>query len=131
MRIAIDIDSTLHHYWDQFSALAAAPLRRRPALRAPAHLARSRSSSPSRSAGSSRETHGATLIAAAEPYAGAVEAVNRWHAAGHFIHITSHRSADAHDATARWLDGDRPGARRPLLLDGQDRAAAARSASTC
>ena len=22
MRIAIDIDSTLHHYWDQFSAAA-------------------------------------------------------------------------------------------------------------
>ena len=29
---------------------------------------------------------------AAEPYPGAVEAVRAWHAAGHFIHITSHRA---------------------------------------
>ena len=34
---------------------------------------------------------------------GAVEAVARWHEAGHFIHITSHRATDAHDATAEWL----------------------------
>jgi len=27
-----------------------------------------------------------------------------WHTQGHFIHITSHRTTDAHDATARWLD---------------------------
>ena len=28
----------------------------------------------------------------------------RWHEAGHFIHITSHRDGDAHDATERWLE---------------------------
>jgi hypothetical protein len=38
------------------------------------------------------------------PYRGAVEAVSRWQAAGHFIHITSHRDVAAHDATASWLD---------------------------
>jgi uncharacterized HAD superfamily protein len=33
-----------------------------------------------------------------------VEAVNAWAAAGHFIHITSHRATTAHDATAKWLE---------------------------
>ena len=28
----------------------------------------------------------------------------RWHEAGHFIHITSHREAASQEATARWLD---------------------------
>jgi hypothetical protein len=49
------------------------------------------------------ETHREPLIMAARPYPGAVEAITRWHAAGHFIHITSHRTRDAHEATARWL----------------------------
>jgi hypothetical protein len=30
--------------------------------------------------------------------------VARWHAAGHFVHITSHRATAAHDATTRWLE---------------------------
>jgi uncharacterized protein len=30
--------------------------------------------------------------------------VTRWREQGHWIHITSHRATDAHDATARWLD---------------------------
>ena len=38
MRIAIDIDSTLHHYWDELAGLRQAPLRCRPALRPAAHL---------------------------------------------------------------------------------------------
>jgi len=29
--------------------------------------------------------------------------VRRWHEAGHFIHITSHRSVACHEATERWL----------------------------
>jgi uncharacterized HAD superfamily protein len=32
-----------------------------------------------------------------------VETVQRWHEAGHFIHITSHRQSHAHDATEQWL----------------------------
>ena len=40
---------------------------------------------------------------AAEPYPGAVETVRGWHAAGHFIHITSHRATTSHDVTDRWL----------------------------
>lgn len=39
----------------------------------------------------------------AEPYPGAVSTVNGWRAAGHWILVASHRSATAHDATARWL----------------------------
>ena len=38
------------------------------------------------------ETHSDENIEAAEPYAGAVEAVQRWHEAGHWIHVTSHRA---------------------------------------
>jgi hypothetical protein len=43
-------------------------------------------------------------VLASRPYPGAVDVVRSWHEAGHFIHITSHRVAEAHDATARWLD---------------------------
>jgi uncharacterized HAD superfamily protein len=50
------------------------------------------------------ETHDAEYVAKAVPYPGAVEVVTRWHEAGHWIHITSHRSTVAHEATARWLD---------------------------
>jgi hypothetical protein len=32
-----------------------------------------------------------------------VETVNAWSAAGHFVHITSHRATTAHDATTQWL----------------------------
>ncbi|HEU4656451.1 MAG TPA: hypothetical protein VFR97_02960, partial [Capillimicrobium sp.] len=49
------------------------------------------------------ETHTDEAILAGRPYPGAVEAVTRWHEAGHFIHITSHRDTRAHDATERWL----------------------------
>ena len=50
-----------------------------------------------------KESHSEPHILGSEPYPGAVEAVRAWHEAGHFIHITSHRSGDAHDATERWL----------------------------
>ena len=50
------------------------------------------------------ETHAPDTVLAAEPYPGAVEVVRRWHEAGHWIHITSHRSTAAHEATAQWLD---------------------------
>ena len=103
MRIAIDIDSTLHHYWDQFSALAATHFG--------VELAYERQTTwriaqlpPEDVSWLVAETHGETSIAAAQPYEGAVEAVNRWHAAGHYIHITSHRAGTAHRATERWLE---------------------------
>src|SRR3954451_17549902 len=102
-RIAIDIDSTLHHYWDQLREV----VRRRHGIDLPyedqttwqitalpqEHLA-----------AAVLETHGAEHVLAAVPYPGAVETVRRWHEAGHFIHITSHRTIEAQAATARWLE---------------------------
>ncbi len=103
MRIAIDIDSTLHHYWDCLSDAAL----RRFGIDLPYEqqftwgITRLRDE---QLALCIEETHSEEVILASEPYPGAVETVSHWHAQGHFIHITSHRSTGAHDATARWLD---------------------------
>ena len=102
-RIAIDIDSTLHDYWEQF----AAAVRRRFGVTLPYEdqvtwevtLLR-----PEQVRAAVTETHGERHVLAAAPYPGAVEAVRAWHEAGHFIHITSHRAADCHPWTAAWLD---------------------------
>jgi hypothetical protein len=101
MRIAIDIDSTLHHYWDVLSDAA----RRRFGIELPYEeqfdwgITRLR---PELTC-CIDETHCDEVILAGRPYAGAVEAVNAWADAGHFIHITSHRSERAHPATEQWL----------------------------
>jgi hypothetical protein len=103
MRIAIDIDSTLHHYWDVLSAAA----QRRFGIDLPYEeqldwgITRLK---PEQLTCCIDETHCDAAILAGRPYAGAVEAVNGWAAAGHFIHITSHRSERAHTVTAKWLD---------------------------
>jgi len=103
MRLAIDIDSTLHHYWDQFSAAA----KRRFGVDLPYEqqvtwaIARLR---PEQVKACIAETHAERNVLAAEPYPGAVEALRRWKEAGHFIHVTTHRDTCAHDATAAWLD---------------------------
>jgi uncharacterized HAD superfamily protein len=103
MRIALDIDSTLHDYWLQFSAAA----ERRFGIHLPYEqqhtwgITRLR---PEQVKACVAETHGARYVLAAEPYAGAVEVVRRWHDAGHFIHVTSHRSTDAHKCTTQWLE---------------------------
>jgi uncharacterized protein len=101
MRIAIDIDSTLHPYWDQLSAVA----KRRFGIELPYdeqvvwEISRLR---PEQLRCCVEETHREPLVLAAEPYPGAVETVRAWHEQGHYIHITSHRTAGA--ATARWLE---------------------------
>lgn len=103
MRIAIDIDSTLHHYWDVLSAAA----ERRFGIALPYEeqftwgITRLRDDQLRLCI---QETHSDAVITASEPYPGAVETVAAWHDAGHFIHITSHRAASAHAATARWLE---------------------------
>ena len=102
MRIAIDIDSTLHHYWDQLAAAA----KRRFGVALPYDQQLTWNISllkPEQVKACVAETHSEASIAGAEPYPGAVETVRAWHKAGHFIHITSHRAATAHDATERWL----------------------------
>jgi uncharacterized protein len=103
MRIAIDIDSTLHPYWPQLSAAA----RRRFGIELPYEeqltwgITRLK---PEQLKLCIDETHRDDSILDAEPYPGAVEAINAWHAAGHFIHITSHRATGCHPATATWLE---------------------------
>jgi uncharacterized HAD superfamily protein len=103
VRIAIDIDSTLHHYWDVLSDAAL----RRFGIDLPYEeqfdwgITRLK---PRQLELCIAETHNDDVILAGRPYPGAVEAVRRWHEAGHFIHITSHRDTRAHDATERWLN---------------------------
>ena len=102
MRIALDIDSTLHHYWDQFAAAA----KRRFGVELPYEeqlwsIDRLR---PEQIRACVAETHSDENILASEPYPEAVATVRAWHEAGHFIHITSHRHDGAREATAQWLE---------------------------
>jgi 5'(3')-deoxyribonucleotidase len=102
VRIAIDIDSTLHHYWDQLSAAA----RKRFGVDLPYEDQVTWNISllrPEQVKACVRETHGEAMVLAAKPYPGAVETVREWHEAGHYIHITSHRENESHEATAQWL----------------------------
>ena len=102
MRIAIDIDSTLHHYWNVLSDAA----KRRFGIDLPYDeqldwgITRLR---PDQLRLCIEETHCDDAILAGEPYPDAVDTVNGWSAAGHFIHITSHREAAALQPTADWL----------------------------
>ena len=103
MRIGLDIDSTLHHYWEPFAAAA----RRRFGV----HLPYAEQSvweidqlRPEQVRCVIDETHKDETILAAEPYPDAVETVTAWHEAGHFIHITSHRAEGCHAATSEWLE---------------------------
>jgi uncharacterized HAD superfamily protein len=103
MRIAIDIDSTLHHYWD---ALAAAS-RKRFGVDLPYEqqttwlVTRLREEQLQAAIA---DTHSDAAIARAQPYPHAVQIVNGWHEAANFIHITSHRAEHCQPATKRWLD---------------------------
>jgi len=103
MRIAIDIDSTLHHYWDRLSASALG----RFGIELPYEeqftwgITRLK---PHQLQVCIDDTHSEAAILAGDPYEGAVEAVNAWFDAGHFIHITSHRAEGCHAATGRWLE---------------------------
>lgn len=103
MRIAIDIDSTLHHYWDTLSEIAV----RRFGIELPYEeqftwgITRLK---PEQLRICIEESHGDERILAGVPYPGAVETVRRWHACdGHYIHVTSHRDPCCAEATVRWL----------------------------
>ena len=102
-RIAIDIDSTLHHYWDQLNGVAQRRFGTSLAYEEQVTWGITKLR-PSQLAACVAETHQEVLVLAAEPYPDAVDTVSRWHAAGHFIHITSHRNPEAHDVTVRWLE---------------------------
>jgi uncharacterized HAD superfamily protein len=103
VRIGIDIDSTLHHYWEQLREV----VKRRHGIDLPYesqhdwHVTQLPQEDLYRCV---LETHAEDSVLAAEPYPDAVETVRAWREAGHFIHITSHRTTDAHAVTARWLD---------------------------
>lgn len=103
MRIAIDIDSTLHQYWDQFSAAA----KRRFGIDLPYERQitwRVTQLRPEQARAVVEETHRPHNVLAAVPYPGAVETVRRWHEHGHYIHVTSHRAEACHGPTAQWLE---------------------------
>jgi beta-phosphoglucomutase-like phosphatase (HAD superfamily) len=102
-RIALDIDSTLHHYWDLLDSIA----RERFGVELP--YAEQRDWGITRLERDDlisviEETHSEENILGADPYPGAVEAVTGWHATGHWIHVTSHRAVATREATERWLE---------------------------
>jgi uncharacterized HAD superfamily protein len=103
MRIAVDIDSTLHHYWDVLSEVSL----RRFGIELPYEeqftwgITRLRADQLELCI---QETHSDEMILSGTPYPGAVEAVCAWRGAGHFVHVTSHRDPSRHDATAAWLE---------------------------
>jgi FMN phosphatase YigB (HAD superfamily) len=102
MRIAIDVDSTLHHYWDVLSEIS----RRRFGIDLPYEeqftwgITRLR---PDQLAVCIEESHSDETILAGRPYPDAVETVRQWSEQGHFIHVTTHRSSTCAPATAEWL----------------------------
>ena len=102
MRIAIDIDSTLHHYWDELADSA----KRRFGVELPydhQHTWKISRLRDEQLRAVIADTHSDAAIARAQPYPDAVETVNAWHEAGHWIHITSHRAEGCHSATESWL----------------------------
>lgn len=102
-RIAIDIDSTLHHYWDLFERI----VRERHGVELPYAEQRTwgiAALEREQVAACVAESHTDENILACEPYPEAVETVRGWHGDGHWIHITSHRAESSHRTTAEWLD---------------------------
>lgn len=102
MRIAVDIDSTLHDYWGVLSEIS----ERRFGVKLPYEeqftwgLTRLR---PEQLALCVKESHSDVRIRAGVPYAGAVETVRGWCERGHEIYVASNRHADCHAATVAWL----------------------------
>jgi uncharacterized protein len=102
-RIALDIDSTLHPYWDLLQRIA----KERYGVDLPYEDQRDWGiTALERDAvvHCIEETHSDENIVASEPYPDAVETVRAWHEHGHWIHITSHRRTSTRTATESWLD---------------------------
>jgi hypothetical protein len=101
-RIALDIDSTLHHYWDLIDRIS----QERYGVELPYDeqtdwgitlLERDQLIA------CVEETHSDENVLSAEPYPDAVETVRAWSEEGHWIHVTSHRAGSAYAATEEWL----------------------------
>jgi 5'(3')-deoxyribonucleotidase len=102
-RIALDIDSTLHPYWDLLAELSEL----RFGVKLPyedQHGWGITALEPDQLRSLIEETHSDDNIIGAEPYPDAVETVKAWHHEGHWIHVTSHRAGATRKATERWLD---------------------------
>ena len=120
MRIAIDIDSTLHHHWP----VVAAAAKRRFGVDVPYEdqvASAARVLTDAQLLLCIEDTHSDAAIAAARPYPHAVETVNGWYDAGHEIHVTSYRAERSVEATRRWLDAI--GLRHQALYCGDDKVA--------
>jgi hypothetical protein len=103
VRIAIDIDSTLHHHWP----LVAAAARRRFGVELPYEEQfpwAERRLDDEQLRACIEDSHADEAIAGARPYPHAVDTVNGWFDRGHFIAVTSHRAERSCAATARWLE---------------------------
>ena len=101
-RIALDIDSTLHPYWDLLQRV----VRDRYGVHLPyedQHDWGITALERDALVHCVEETHTDENIAAGEPYPDAVATVAAWHESGHWIHVTSHRRVSAEPATERWL----------------------------
>lgn len=123
MRIAIDIDSTLHHHWP----LVAAAAKRRFGVELPYEQQlpwADRRLNEEQLRVCIEDTHSDEAIAGARPYPHAVQSVNGWHDAGHSIHITSRRAERSVSATRRWLHDI--GLRHHELYCGYDKVARCR-----
>jgi hypothetical protein len=123
MRIAIDIDSTLHHHWP----LVAEAARRRFGVELPYEQQfpwAERRLDDQQLRACIEDTHADEAIDGARPYPHAVETVNAWFDAGHFIHISSHRAERSLTATVTWLE--RIGLRHHDLYCGEDKIARCR-----
>jgi 5'(3')-deoxyribonucleotidase len=103
LRIAIDIDSTLHDYWPQLAKAA----KRRFGVDLPYEQQLTWDITPLRREQVQvlvEETHKDVNVLAAEPYPGAVETIRRWKEEGHHIIVASHRHERSRAATAQWLE---------------------------
>jgi uncharacterized protein len=123
VRIAIDIDSTLHHHWP----LVAAAAERRFGVDLPYEQQfpwASRRLSEEQLRVCIEDTHSDEAIAGTRPYPHAVETLNGWYGSGHYLHITSHRPERSLTATRRWLDDI--GVRHHELYCGSDKVARCR-----
>ena len=120
MRIAIDIDSTLHHYWDLFALLARRRFGVDAGLRGAGHVGHRAAAPRAGRSARRRDATGPSTCSAAEPYAGAVETVARL-ARGRPLHPHHEPPLDRRArGDRRVARADRPAVRRPALLVGQD-----------
>jgi hypothetical protein len=105
MRIAVDIDSTLHHHWDVLSDISM----RRFGVKLPYEEQLTWGHTRLRQEQLEvcvRESHSDERILAGVPYPGAVEAIRAWHTRGHFVQVLSQPETESihpRRATASWL----------------------------